>query len=165
MFLLWLLFIFVVAYLLLKRELAEFDPHRQLDSVNANDMVAHLQSALNDTSPLANALVHISDKDCHCNRYTSKHLNELNTRAESGAFNIKYLSVDNLQPDTLVPSTPAVALIGENNRLIYFGPYAFGIACSEKNSLIELSWDNYQKGFNSELILNDAQGCYCNRKP
>ena len=70
----------------------------------------------------------------------------------------------NITPDdfTLLPSTPSILIVNEVGKLIYLGPYSAGLACSESNGYVELVLKNNAKGYSSNMIVNDLEGCYCN---
>lgn len=160
----WLVFIIGAAVYLIGRELSSFDPNAILSKASPEKLVESIDLSLGDGTQLEKTLIHISDEACHCNRYTQKHQLAINKLADTKNFSIQHVSVNELQESTYIPSTPAVMLVGENNELIYFGPYAQGIACSENNTMLELSWKNYLKGYNANIIFSEAEGCYCNRQ-
>lgn len=159
----WLVFILGAATYLISRELSLFDPRESLSDISSEKLIASFSASLGKSDPLGKTLIHITDEDCHCNRYTKKHKSAINKMAEGSDFSVQHFSINEVPNAPYIPSTPAVMLVGENNELIYFGPYAQGIACSENNTVLELSWQNYLKGFNANIILSDAKGCYCNR--
>lgn len=75
------------------------------------------------------------------------------------------LSVQRLVNDdallTIVPNTPAAILLNKHGELVYAGPLSEGIACSTGSGFVELAINNLQAGFNSNLKLSQAKGCYC----
>lgn len=162
-FLVWLLFILIAAIYVVSQRWVAFDPELKLNKLSAEQLVNNVKAALKEEVVMNNTLIHFTDNNCHCNTYAQSHIEEINNQAKQYAFNVIDFSVDNLQETLYLPSTPAVMLIGENNQLIYFGPYAQGLDCSQENDMIEISWANYQKGFNPNLIYSEAQGCYCHR--
>lgn len=159
----WLVSIAGAFFYLINRELSLFDPNEALAGFSSQSLVHNIALSLHEGEVIDKTLIHIRDESCHCNSYTTKHAIALDKRAQESHFLVKTLALSEIDKLPFIPSTPAVMLVGENNELIYFGPYAEGLACSKNNSMLELSWRNYEKGFNSHLIFNEALGCYCNR--
>ena len=52
-------------------------------------------------------------------------------------------------------------IVSDTQTLLYLGPYSIGLACTVSNGYVETVMNNYVKGYPSNLILNDASGCYC----
>lgn len=162
-FVVWLTFIIGAFIYLVNRELSSFDPNRALSNISSQKLIESMKTPIDSKISFDKTIIHISDEACHCNGYTKNHQLAINKLAAQNNFSIQYLSIDELPDTAFIPSTPVVMLLGENNELIYFGPYAQGIACSENNTILELAWKNYLKGFNANIIFGEAEGCYCNR--
>lgn len=141
-----------------------FDPNLALINTSPSHLLENIQEEIQLPDNLSGTLIHISSSDCDCNLLTKKHKYALTNFAKEKRYKIEnvVLSQDMLRKsNSYIPSTPAVMLVGDNNQLIYFGPYAQGLNCSQQTGLVEVSLENYQKGYNPELILSQASGCYC----
>jgi len=66
-----------------------------------------------------------------------------------------------LTSDSLIPSTPSIAIIDDNGNTLYFGPYGEGIGCSQTGGYAKTMLNNYILGYSDQLIVTSAKGCYC----
>ena len=135
-------------------------------------------------------LVHFWDPDCSCNRFNEPHVKELieiyakqNIQfvivarvAESAQTNevlararmtfnhpavINIISGRDLQLDAM-PSTPAVAVMNNQQNLVYFGPYSVGAVCNVKNgAFVEKTLEDMSKGQARKQLNVLATGCFC----
>lgn len=60
-----------------------------------------------------------------------------------------------------IPALPAVAMLNEQDELVYLGPYSTGMYCSQGNGIIEPYIQGKRVKSNGPIIPYDAQGCYC----
>lgn len=157
--LVWLTFIVVSFVYLVNQRLLPFDPDGQLTNLQSSDIKA---ISVNDgalkLTEHKRTVIHFTSKDCQCNWAASEHQPLIDNLATNLDFAVKYISLDS--SDTL-PSSPALAVIDDHGELMFLGPYSVGLACSAESGFIETVLKNYQQGFNSKLIVSDAQGCYC----
>ena len=159
----WLTFVLVAAVYFIRIRLVPFDPNKKLKGIESElivNQISQIESLVN--KKLSNTIIHFTSTGCHCTQFSETHKKTINNSAESDGFNIINVRLDPKHLNSIIPSTPAVLLVDKLGGLLYFGPYSQGLACSESNGLIEIVLNNYQKGFSSKLIMNEAEGCYCN---
>jgi hypothetical protein len=110
---------------------------------------------------LSNTIIHFTSDDCSCAQYSEEHKASINKKVKLNGFNIINI---NLPSDslTIIPSTPSILITGRLEKLLYFGPYSIGLACSESNGYVETVLQNYAQSYNSDLIISNVKGCYCN---
>lgn len=162
MFSLWLILTFIAAIYFITGRLTLFDPTMKLSRSESTSIVQKITEieALKERD-LANTIIHFTSDDCFCTKYSEEHKAAINKKAELDEFNIINI---NLPADlaTIIPSTPSILILDEVEELLYFGPYSAGLACSESNGYIEVVLKNYAQGYNSNLVMSDVKGCYCN---
>ena len=156
----WLVFVFIAFGYFISQRLISFDPKAKLLNIDS----ASLSSVKTDDIQLSfadhkNTVFHLNTQTCSCNSLTTEHVTTIDSLAKHLGFQTKHIT---LSQSDLIPSTPAIMVIGDNGSLLYLGPYATGFACSTSNSLVETVLNNAKAGFNSNLIVSQAQGCYCN---
>ncbi len=162
---LWLAGVGYAGYYFTAQRLVAFDPEHVLLSLSAQDISSMAIARLGTKNAQSKGVIyHFVDDECRCNTYSEKHVKSLNEQAESDLYDVVTinLSLDNA-PD-FITSAPATLVLGEENELMYFGPYAQGAFCNQSTNTIGLVMKNYQQGFNAQLINHQAQGCYCQRK-
>lgn len=152
---LWLGFVFSAFAYFIGERLVEFDPQGTLLEFDARRLTTNNLLALNDKK----TIVHVSAADCKCNQYTEEHQIQIDKLANNADFSIKRIKVSDSK---LVPSVPAIMVFDELGELLYLGPYATGLACSSNNSFVETVLKNFTAGYKSNLVVSEAQGCYCN---
>ena len=125
-----------------------FDPNMKLSGQDSSTVIKQVRaiSALKNVN-LNHAIIHFTSDECSCTQYSDEHKRAIN------------LPTDLL---TIIPSTPAILITGGKEELLYFGPYSAGLACSASNGYVETVLQNYAQGFNSDLVISDVKGCYCN---
>lgn len=138
-------------------------------------------------APLENqqTLIHFWKPDCLCNRVSQRHFSRLLTNFSAEELRIVIIAhpdsrdeeIEQLQAlngdrlsitkanNTLrsLPSSPALALINEENKLGYFGPYGFGAFCTSNEEGFLSSIVNQMA---SDAPLNTftnviGKGCFC----
>jgi hypothetical protein len=160
-FTLWLIFIVITAKYFIYDSLVAFDPKKKLaqdSSVIVNQIKFNLGL---DPKAATKTIIHFTSQDCACTSYSTSHKSTINQKAVETGFTIKNIELSE-NNNNLIPSTPAVLVLDETGGLIYLGPYAEGIECSVNSSVVDIVIQNYLKGFNANLIVNDTKGCYCN---
>jgi hypothetical protein len=164
-FILWLGSTLVAAVYFINSRLVPFDPNikllRQEGSVVMQYTVIQQVREITALKNLKNTVVHFTSNDCSCTQYSEEHKAAINEKARLDGFNILNI---NLPADlsTVIPSTPAILIIDDLDELLYFGPYSVGLACSASNGYVETVLQNYAQGHNSNLVISDVKGCYCN---
>jgi len=110
---------------------------------------------------LSNTIIHFTSDNCSCTQYSKEHKTEIDKKAKRAGFNIINI---NLPADllTIIPSTPSILIVNAMEELLYFGPYSVGLACSQSNGYVEVVLQNYAQGYNSDLLISEVTGCYCN---
>ena len=139
-----------------------FDPDGKLEGMGGNDIITALvKSADLKDNTLSNTIIHFSNSNCRCDANSKEHKSLISTQAQQNGFHVLNLPLSK-NISHIIPSTPSALIIGKKGELVYFGPYSEGLDCSSSNSLIKVVLDNYKKGYNAELILDQTKGCYCN---
>ena len=161
-FVLWLGLTFTAATYFITGRLMPFDPKMKLSEYDSSAVIQQVReiAALKNVD-LSKAIIHFTSNDCSCTQYSEEHKLAINKQAKSDGFDIINI---NLPADllTIIPSTPAILIVGGLEQLLYFGPYSAGLACSQSNGYVEAVLQNYAQGYNSDLVISDVKGCYCN---
>lgn len=162
MLFLWLGLTILAAMYFIKSRLTLFDPDMNLlesDSSSFIQQVKEIEELKNVN--LSKTIIHFTSNNCACTQYSKEHKTSINKVANADGFTIINI---NLPPDlmTIIPSTPSILILNEVEELLYFGPYSLGLACTQSNGYVEIVLKNYAQGYNSDLIISDVKGCYCN---
>ncbi|GAA0823218.1 hypothetical protein GCM10009111_32550 [Colwellia asteriadis] len=159
-FILWLIFTVIAAKYFIFGRLVAFDPSNKLDQ----DSIAIVNNIKTDLSlqnaRLNNTIIHFTSQGCSCASYSAPHKESINRQARQSDFTIKEIELS-VKNRNIIPSTPAILILGNKGELVYLGPYGEGIECSIESSIVDIILKNYIKGFNANLIINKAKGCYC----
>lgn len=157
----WLGFTVLAAVYFYNDRLVHFDPENKLGNIPASTFVNNVISEFNLPSQMPNTLITFTNERCQCNQSNQEHWSDVNKTAIKDKMSV--VNIDLPQNFSgIIPSTPSVLVLDNNSQLIYFGPYSEGVSCGIGEGIIDLVMSNYKKGFNAELINNNAQGCYCN---
>jgi hypothetical protein len=160
-FVLWLILIVIAAKYFLFDSLAVFDPQNKL-AQDSTAIISQIKSDLAIKSiPSKKTIIHFTSDDCSCSILSIPHKTIINKKATNNDFEVRNIVLTK-ENNNVIPSTPAVLVLDEVGELIYLGPYAEGLECSVDNSMVDIVLENYIKGFNANLVINDAKGCYCN---
>ena len=159
----WLIGTVIAAAYFISGRLMPFDPQQKLASKNSIGLLAQLNEIDQlKNIDLNNTIIHFTSDNCSCTQFSNEHKQAINLKADLDGFDVINVNLpDNIV--TLIPSTPAILIIGQEKQLLYFGPYSIGLACTQSNGYVETVMQNYAKGYAASLIINDASGCYCNR--
>lgn len=159
---LWLVSVIFASRYFFNLRLVTFDPQNKLTGLESGQLVEQVtKSYALSGRDLRNTIVHFTSPDCFCDEYSREHKAAIDYQAKLDGFKVLNLELDFAQPN-LIPSSPAILVLDDLGELLYLGPYSIGLACAESNGFIELALANYKKGFNSNLVVNQATGCYCN---
>ena len=137
--------------------------------------------------PGQQTLFHFWRSDCVCNRISQRHFSRLLNDFDKQALRIVIIAHPNTQAEDInqiqqlngdrlqvikalpelhsLPSSPALAIISEQQQLGYFGPYGFGAFCTSNE-------DGFLSSLVKDLSLNKQQeaptfinvigeGCFC----
>ncbi len=115
-------------------------------------------------------IFHISQNSCYCDWLAQAHQNSLDKWAKQNDFASVHLNLHQARAlQDLIPSTPAVVAIDENQELIYLGPYSRGSGCFTQSGKIDEQLANWKLNkasqavyYGGAIIDTDASGCYCN---
>lgn len=149
-----------------------------------------LQPYINQLAPALpgqQTLFHFWRSDCICNRISQRHFSRLLNDFNKQELRIVIIAhpnslakdIDQLQklngerlqiikalPELLtLPSSPALAIISEQQQLGYFGPYGFGVFCTSNedgflSSLVRDLSNNKQQA--APTFINViGEGCFC----
>lgn len=137
--------------------------------------------------PGQQTLFHFWRSDCICNRISQRHFSRLLNDFDKQALRIVIIAHPNSQAKDIeqlqqlngdrlqvikalpelqsLPSSPALAIISEQQQLGYFGPYGFGAFCTSNeegflSSLVkDLSKNEQQEA--PTFINVIGEGCFC----
>ena len=166
-FLLWLCLTLVAAIYFIGNRLILFDPLNKLSGKGSSVIIENikqniqLSSSMSGSFNLSNTIIHFTSDNCSCTQFSKDHKVAINDKAIGDAFRVINIKLPEESP-IIIPSTPSILIVNKAEELLYFGPYSAGLACSESNGYVETVLQNYANGFNSNLIINDVKGCYCN---
>ncbi len=158
---LWLGFTVLAAIYFITDRLVSFDPQQKLANVNHQSLVEQIIAEFELPNHLPNTLINFVGPNCKCNQTSFEHLSDVKNTAKQSKMSVINITIPK-EFNGLVPSTPAVMALDNNNELIYFGPYSEGLSCGKGEGIIDLVLSNYKKGFNAQLIMANSEGCYCN---
>lgn len=143
-----------------------------------------------DNKSSAVTVVHFWDPDCSCNKFNEPHVKEL--IETYGQQDIRFVIVARVTDDALknqvlakaratfnysavsrvvteqdielkaMPSSPAVAVMNNQQSLVYFGPYSAGAVCNiENGAYVEKTLERLAKGKAKRQLNVLATGCFC----
>ncbi|QOL25381.1 hypothetical protein LP316_13945 [Thalassotalea sp. LPB0316] len=158
----WLAGVLLAGYYFATQRLVEFDATGRLDKFSTSEFAGALSLSEINAKATRGKVYHFVEPNCRCNVFSKQHVDRLSVLAQAENFEIVVVSGQERLPD-FVTSTPATLVLGEQNELVYFGPYAQGAFCNQASDVVELAIENYQKGYNARLVNSKAQGCYCQR--
>lgn len=158
----WIVITVLAAIYFIGAKLVMFDPMGKLEGMKSDEIIKALASSgILKNENLLNTVIHFTTPKCRCEANSQEHKSLINIQAKKGGFSVVNIPIST-SIEHIIPSTPSAIIIGSSGELVYLGPYSEGIDCSSSNSLIKVVLDNYNKGYNAELILAQTKGCYCN---
>ena len=110
-------------------------------------------------------VVHFSDGNCPCTRFSLSHVSNLE-RELNKAHHIR-VSPNDLaslpwdRVSKLAVSSPSVAIINAAGKLAYYGPYTDGLLCSQGNDLVSQVLENLRADENFQWMNVLGYGCFC----
>ncbi len=152
----WLCFTVFAFFYVSSKSLVKFDPNHRLSKLSHGSFIKAIQQ---DGRVGNRTVVHFYQPECNCAIASKAHRASLSSLAENNGYAVTHIDA---QDTSVVPSTPSVAIIDDNDVLIYFGPYGAGLMCSQTNGYALTVFQNHLKGFDANLIASDTQGCFCN---
>jgi len=153
----WVIFVIAMLAYFQLAAIKEFDPNQQL---HQPQWLTEFKLQIDWQHTEHGKLIIIVDENCGCTLRANTHIAQLQTLAQKHNLSVERLA-NNDALLTVVPNTPAAVLLNEHGGLVYAGPLSEGIACSTGSGFVELAINNLQAGFNSNLKLSEAKGCYC----
>ena len=120
-------------------------------------------SAANAGVP-ALTLVHVFRDGCDCNRFTDRHLAELEARfRDSGVrfMRVKTGSAAAIGMPAWVSSLPAAFVFGADGDLLYFGPYSDAAWCGRSGALVDGVIERALQGVPPLPPATTRWGCFC----
>lgn len=126
---------------------------------------------LETTVPQSNGMplvLHFVDPDCPCSRFSTPHIQALESQYAGRARFIDFMSAGKgnelsgiVLPANAVPAAPAVAIWDGKGQLAYFGPYSGGAVCGEGTDFVAATLDQLQSGAVPHWINHEVVGCFC----
>jgi hypothetical protein len=148
----------------------QFSPLRVFDEkervITLTEDPNHFKQLLKEALPTELAktegvMVHFYQNNCRCFKRAQQHITELKALASRKSLHNVELNIDHYpQLAKLIPATPATLLLDANDQLRYFGPYASGILCNSRNSLVETILQQIETEQQSVMPM-EVVGCYC----
>lgn len=146
-------------------QLDDFDPESKLsmaitDIEFEQKFISQLQK---NHSSIGQSIIHFSDNDCFCETIAQNHIARLSNNMIANGFHNIHINI-NTDPEFahFVPSTPAVAIVGALEELIYFGPYSVGYGCLRGTGLVDALLPKINSTtVENTILITDAKGCYC----
>jgi hypothetical protein len=158
----WVAVCIAALFYLSKAQITEFDPKLQLALASMEkDFDARFTRIL-DVGDSA-TVVHLTGNNCACETLTKRHADQLAKRLENDQYSAITVNI-NEHPKlaAYIPSTPAVAILGEGGELRYLGPYAAGLGCVTNVTFIDrLTKLAQQRNFQGAIINHEIEGCFC----
>lgn len=141
-----------------------FDEHGKLWRLSQNDGFDEkfAQTLQKLTGSNQAKVLHFFNKNCNCNSVAEEHIKSVKKLALQQGFVNQHIEVDsNSELQSILPSTPAIAVFDGQGELVYLGPYSAGYACTVGNGIVE----SYITGRNAKApgatVLSETKGCYC----
>jgi len=156
----WIVFTAAMFVFFTLETLHDFDPEHKLKNVNESKLVQQVSDLTGlPVSELANTVVNFYKEDCACHRVSQSHITALNDKTTNANHTFLNVKVDRGAP---IPATPSVMIIGDDTDIIYLGPYGEGLDCAQTDGYASTIYNNHLLGYSANLIITQAQGCYCN---
>ncbi len=160
----WALSLMAAMLVYSQRQLTEFDPQMVLSQAAASaDFDQRFTALLTARGVSPGSIVHLQNREgCYCNDLTEPHSRQLNALLGDN-YQFTRLSLNNAPKlSALITTYPAVAIIDDNRRLRYLGPYATGYGCYTGATLVDFIAGTATNPAPLGAVVNShAQGCFC----
>jgi len=157
--LVWIGFTVVAFIYFVSNKLVNFDFDNKLEGIDHKLLATSLIPYIDPVSiDKKNTVLHFSSPNCDCQKYSETHIQDINKMAIDNEFNIIKVVINE---HYIIPATPSVAIFDAQGEIIYFGPYGQGLACSQTSGYAQTMLNNLIKGYKANIIVKEAQGCYC----
>lgn len=163
-FLFWNVSLLLAVLYASSSKLKPFDPNNQLHQAALQTQFDKLFLTQLQTveANLVNTVFHFRTDSCFCHTVAQGHIDSVEKLAERQTFrNIKINLVANPELKRFIPSVPAVAVVDEEGKLNYLGPYSSGMFCTQGNGLVEPFIKKMQGQNLGATVISQSQGCYC----
>ncbi|MBL4630954.1 MAG: hypothetical protein JKY14_07275 [Paraglaciecola sp.] len=155
----WISFTVLAFAYFAQERLVIFDVNNKLQGVDHLQLAHYFQDySSSESRGLGNKVIHFSKPNCACQKFSQKHILDLNQIAENNQFSVVNVVVEQ---HAIIPATPSVAILDESGDVIYYGPYGQGLGCSETSGFAQTMLNNFLHGFSANVIISEAKGCYC----
>ncbi|MFT4937585.1 MAG: hypothetical protein ACI88A_000602 [Paraglaciecola sp.] len=166
----WMFFVWLISCLggllwFSTNKLVEFDPKLKL-SMALSDLKyeeAFINVLKDNNYDVRSSVIHFSATDCWCQTLAQKHVSKLSNEMQTLGFHNIYVNLtDLLAIGNYIPSTPALAVIDQHEKVLFLGPYSTGYGCVTASNVTEIIINKLSnpKHQNSSIIT-EAEGCYC----
>lgn len=147
------------------QQFSEFDPDSTLSlAISDLSFEDNFVNELQSTQDIAGkSLIHFYN-GCFCDLLSQAHIKNLSAQMDTKGFHNIHLDIrEHPELSHYVPSTPSVAIVGNQHELIYLGPYSEGYGCLQSGAgLIETLMPKITSSvLENSLVITDTKGCYC----
>lgn len=159
---LWAVLISIAIYLLNSARIVPFDPQGKLaEAASQLRYDEDLIQLLKSDGVSASSVIHFySESDCFCNELSTRFKVPLQKELGSEFKFVTLQLTDRLTP--YIPSSPAIAVVDEQYRLRYVGPYASGLGCYVGDGNAEgIARIAKTQMYQGAVINHEPEGCYC----
>ncbi|HEU5134057.1 MAG TPA: DUF6436 domain-containing protein [Steroidobacteraceae bacterium] len=116
------------------------------------------------TNTAAVTVVHVYRDGCDCNRFTDRHLAEIEARFRDS--DVRFIRVRSGSAPAhgmpgWVESMPAAFVFGAGGTLLYFGPYSDAAWCGRSGALVEGVIERALQGVPPLPPATTRWGCFC----
>ncbi|MEH6597233.1 MAG: DUF6436 domain-containing protein [Colwellia polaris] len=155
-FVIWIVLTLAAFAYFIDSKLVNFNDGTKITYLDPQKLSASLTQYIEPSS--RSSILHFNQANCQCQQYSEAHIKDINDIATANNFNVKHIS---LEDHTILPATPSVAILNSLGEVVYYGPYGEGLACSQTSGFAQTMLSNFIKGYSADLIIKEAQGCYC----
>jgi len=109
-------------------------------------------------------VVHVYRDGCDCNRFTDRHLAEIEARFRDSGVRFIRIKSGSGPADGMpgwVESMPAAFVFGADGALLYFGPYSDAAWCGRSGALVEGVIERALQGVPPLPPAATRWGCFC----
>jgi hypothetical protein len=143
------------------RHISAFDEH----------LATFSGSSLSDTKVYPETggalVVHFVDPFCPCSRFSTSHIEKLESSYSKTAefIDLNSTPVKDERARRLktlpIPVGPAVAIWDKNGEFAYLGPYSGGNFCGQGTDFVSITLNSLNEGKNPSWINQEAVGSFC----